>query len=238
MLFETKLEELTTKYNIFPPSPEDQQAMTQLLEETFQANSIKYNKAADWGEQTSCKIGLPAPGLGTYSGMSGTGWIPEAVTYHSKNEQPALPPAENGWLRINLIYEGKRGRPQTEEDTLRKIDIDFSAYMPFPQFDQHADKNRRRYKYETKNGKFSAWWDEDIQAEYRTKNITEGTEIKEIDGKWNVKIMRISDYLINIKQLGRGGKMTGMSFKPEILKEGILSDFFEDIGYTGLDRLF
>ncbi len=148
MTFEDKLKELTDTYNVFPNLTQ-QEAMTKVLIETFQATEIKYKLAQEWREQTECRIMLPAPGLQTYCDRDAKShpnpWRKEVITYQSKNAQPTLPPAENGWIAMYLRY--KKEFPPTEN--ISEIRFSFCCDLNFPQFDTNADLNRRRYHYKT-----------------------------------------------------------------------------------------
>ncbi|OGI64156.1 hypothetical protein A2642_00310 [Candidatus Nomurabacteria bacterium RIFCSPHIGHO2_01_FULL_39_10] len=223
MTFEDKLKELTDTYNVFPNLTQ-QEAMTKTLIETFQATEVKYEQAEDWDGPTTCTIMLPAPGLRTYCNIDTKSqpnpWRKEAITYQSKNTQPTLPLAENGWIAMYLRY--KKEFPPTE--SIDQIRFSFSCDINFPQFDANADLNRRRYRYKTQNGEFYAYWDEDVDASYLSNKISEGYQ-------------RDTANRIHLSQTIRGGKISWIGINQKTLGLGILTDFFEDIGYQGLEKL-
>ena len=161
-------------------------------------------------EEEQTKISLVAPGLQTHQGVNGM-WEESAVSYEGRRGRSTLSPEENGFVGMYLML-GEEGNPKRVE----KIVLDFSNRINFPQ-----------------NGKYNAPRTEFLFESERGMMIADCEEGK---GRYYQKTQGGKEWLgLGIALNNRA--ITWMSFNVPILGKNVVTSFFEDMGYTGLDLL-
>lgn len=224
MHFETKLKQLAQIYPYFPKKDE-QPTLTEFLTQTFQAKEVRYYQAQSWQEKTHCEVVFPAPGLQTYCQYT----IPlreEVTTYLSKNNEPASPPAENSYIAMYLRYE--QNREQIEQ--LHEIRLDFGNSIPLVitgAQKQVKPSGAKIYTKESEKGKLYASDNgESLYANYQLHSTEPCKTAKDEDEK-----------LLEINLTLKGDGIDGISIKTQNLGNTLLTSFFQDIGYLGLEQL-
>jgi len=215
MDFETKLHELYHQYSHFPEADKEDE-LRHFVTDVFQAREVEFKRKTKWDEKNYCQFQIVAPGLATYWG-SESHWREDAVMYGGRNGEKALEPKNNGYV---IVYLQCLGLGKDTEFT--EVRLQFSDCLAFPEYAIKADKNRGRYRHEAAQGEFFAMWDDDVYASYNS--LTK-------KGEWEDKLR------IHLSPTLRCDKIYWIGVKTENLGSGILTDFFNDVGYNGLDKL-
>ena len=221
MIFESKLKELVESYQVITDenSTGYQDKIKELLRKEIQASDIEFNNDEF---EPSCKMVITAPGLQTYWGYSGY-FREDAVTYEGRNGEETLHPRENGF--VEAIFKHSPNAYFGEDDDYNKkaitnIYFTFGLELKIPEKKEY-DKANGIYLYELKQGYFKA-------------NFHTG------DGRYvpnAERDKRLITNFFNLKITNRNNAVNWINIPANYLGTGTLTSFFEDFGYTGLDKL-
>ncbi len=216
MLFETTLKRAAETAERLPTDAyaDYQQRVAHWLIDHFQARDIEFVA----GYQPHIKAMIPAPGLQTHCDVSGM-WNVDAVSYKRRDGQEPVPPRENGFVVIYFIQKVTRS---TDRYLIDKIGLNLSNNLPFPEgveYDGHGI-----YRFESEKGLIRADCVTSGKGIFRRKNEGETAEEREMDE------LELS---ISLNQRSA----TWIKFPAEVLGRGVLTSFFEEWGYMGLDKL-
>lgn len=213
MTFEITLHQLTEQYQSILKSntPIEQKELQQLLISQLQAKNIHFY-------DYSSEAYFVAPGLSKHANRPGF-FDSKFLIYISKNN-PSLPPEENGICTIHWLYKTPR-LPQTHiiSNRLEKIALEFHPKLALPITGTWNNLDGC-YHYLSSTGKIDAEYLETHRGQYHSLQEQKNPQHK-IDLHLSVNRRDIRSIRI----------------KPELLGLGILTSFFKDMGYEGLDRL-
>ncbi|MFA4887452.1 MAG: hypothetical protein WC595_04515 [Candidatus Nanoarchaeia archaeon] len=208
MTFESKLKEVVEAYGRLLRLEDFPEAEVRMLfERVLEGREVEF-------KEEYCRVMITAPGLQTHQGVNGM-WDEEKVKYEGKNGKPPLAPQGNGFVTICFMEEGGRRTGRRIE----KISLDWSNKLKFPEQGMH-NRSSGTYMYQSERGCISAEYVDSGKGYYWLKE----------DGQLGKDRLELKVALTN-------DAVRWITFDPKILGKKVLTTFFEDIGYTGLDLL-
>ncbi|MBI2573587.1 hypothetical protein HYV86_07005 [Candidatus Woesearchaeota archaeon] len=155
------------------------------------------------------KYFLVGPGLCSRLGRKSS-WVADATTYVDRLGTAAFPSQDNGLVELGMAYN---------ESQVRKIFVSFYPGITLP---PRGTKTQEAYTLEDEGRSLL------IQFE-------SGEGSYHLDREKGQQ--RRADFVAMKMSLREPTMVHKISFEPAILENGVLTHFFADIGYDGLDRL-
>ncbi len=211
MTFEETLKKIADQYQstLKQNTPLEQKEIQKLLVQQLQAKQISFH-------DHSSEAYIIAPGLSKHTNR-GNLFNPQLLTYIAKHHQP-LPAEYNGLCTIHWLYRIPR-LPQTHiiAHHLDKIAIEFHPKLPLPPTGNWNPLDGK-YSFQSAFGKIDAEYLDGHRGHYFSNIPKDQSRID-----LNISVNRHDIRSIRIKS--------------EFLGTGLLTSFFKDIGYEGLDKL-
>ena len=211
MTFEEILKKVADQYQftLKHNTPLEQQEIQQFLIQQFQAKRISFH-------EYSSESYIIAPGLSKHANR-GNVLDPRFLTYTAQHHQP-LSAEENGLCILHWLYKTPR-LPQNHiiHHHLEKIAIEFHPKLPLPITGTWNNLDGQ-YRFTSDVGKINAEYIETHRGYYYSHTINNQSRI---------------DLSISVNRRD----IRSIRIKPELLGTGLLTSFFKDIGYEGLDKL-
>ncbi len=225
--FETKLKETYVKYSDLLTRLRSEEICANdfyrqannLMVDAFQSGLVtllgKGVRDSDFG----CNARIALPGLQTHLGIKGS-FNGKGCSYHGRKGVPPLHHSENGWGDIKFFADSSSYLNGGD-----KVSINFFPYLDLPKTAKRIEKTAWSEKFEL-NGNMVC-----INREYERGSYFLGGKV-EMDED-DVEDLRNPGININ----ARGTSIRDINILSERLGGGMLTSFFKDVDYTGLDKL-